>query len=219
MAQGLVNMSSQFKGLPMSDLIGSPLDAACKSQIKLANATENFIKVVGFEPKDDKSGEPDYNKTRTAQFKFKRPVQSATSSQQNSDEGKIEEEEVEIEVPLLSIVNVPNLSIQTVDITFDMEVKSSTSTTESHDKEAGFKASAQIGWGCFSASMSAHGSISSHKEHTRSSDNSAKYHVEVHAADRGMPEGLSRVMDILQSAAAPKNVQSAGGGGGGGGST
>jgi hypothetical protein len=28
----------------------------------------------------------------------------------------------------------------------------------------------------------------------------------VHAEDRGMPEGLSRVMDIMQSAIAPKSI-------------
>ena len=40
----------------------------------------------------------------------------------------------------------------------------------------------------------------------RTSDNSAKYHVAVHAEDRGMPEGLARVMDIMQSAIAPKSI-------------
>jgi hypothetical protein len=210
---GLVDMSSQFKGLPMTDLIGSPLDAACKSQIKLANATADFIKVVGFMPNPDDPSK--LGDTRTASFKFQRPVQSGTEAGADGELGKIEHEEVEIEVPLLSIVNVPNLSIQSVDITFDMEVKSSTSSKESVDKEFGFEAEASIGWGWFSASMSAHGSVASHKENTRSSDNSAKYHVEVHAADRGMPEGLSRVMDILQTAAAPKSVKKADGGGGG----
>lgn len=208
MANELVDMSSQFKGLPMSDLIGAPLDAACKSQIKLANATANFIKVVGFYP--DSDGNPDTSHTRTVEFKFKRPIQNP-DPQPNGGMAPIDEEEVEIEVPLLSVVNIPNLSIQTVDITFDMEVKSSTSTQESEDKEAGFTAKAKIGWGIFSATISAHGSISAHKEHTRSSDNSAKYHVAVHAADNGMPEGLSRVLDILQTAAAPKSISPASG--------
>jgi len=40
----------------------------------------------------------------------------------------------------------------------------------------------------------------------RSSDNSAKYTVSVHAEDKGMPEGQARVMDILQTAAAPRKI-------------
>ena len=73
-------------------------------------------------------------------------------------------------------------------------------------KSGSVSASAQFGFGCFSAKVSIKGSISSSKEQTRKSDNSAKYHVEVHASDDGMPEGLSRVMDILQSAAVPKSI-------------
>ncbi len=57
--------------------------------------------------------------------------------------------------------------------------------------------------------MSIQGKVSAHKESTRKSDNSAKYHVEVHAEDRGMPEGLARVMDILQTSVAPKVIGAA----------
>jgi hypothetical protein len=109
---------------------------------------------------------------------------------------------------LLAIVKVPNLNVDKVDITFDMEVKSSTSDSESSDKQLAVDAEAKVGWGFFSATVKVHGSVSSHQEHTRTSDNSAKYHVEVHASDSGMPEGLSRVLDILQSAAAPKSITS-----------
>lgn len=201
MADELVQMSSQFKGLPMGDLIGGPLSAACDAQVKLAQATADFIRVVGFQPpaKPDPNDPNAVGDTRTAYFKFKRPVDGAKP-------GEISEEEVEIEVPLLAIVNVPNLSITTVDVTFDMEVKSSFATSQSEDKSGSFSADASVGWGIFSLKVHVQGSVSSHMESTRKSDNSAKYHVAVHAEDRGMPEGLARVMDILQSACAPSTV-------------
>ncbi|KAF1705708.1 DUF2589 domain-containing protein [Pseudoxanthomonas suwonensis] len=204
MADELVNMSSQFKGLPMGDLIGGPLTAACDSQIKLANATADFIRVVGFLP----PASPDPNDpyavggTRTALFRFKRPVDNPDPA----NGGAIAEEEVELEVPLLSIVKVPSLSIQSVDITFDMEVKSSFSAKESTDASATMNAEMRVGWGIFSAKVNIQGSVATHKENTRSSDNSAKYHVEVRAQDTGMPEGLARVLDILQTAAAPRKI-------------
>src|ERR1700755_562333 len=109
---GLVNMAQQFQGLPMGDLIGAPLGAACDAQVKLAQATADFIKTVGFQQSEDGTSE----ETRTAAFRFKRPVINA--------DGTTGEEEVSMEVPLLSIVKVPNLGVSTVDITFDMEVKS-----------------------------------------------------------------------------------------------
>ena len=209
MADELINISSQFKGLPMGDLIGGPLTAACDSQVKLAHATADFIFAIGFKP-DPKN--PDVPTTRTAQFKFKRPVDNpevnipVKAGQVPATGPKIYEEEVELEVPLLAIVKVPNLSITTVDITFDMEVKSSFSSSQKEDLQASMDAEAKIGWGVFSAKVSIHGSVATHKENTRSSDNSAKYHVAVHAEDRGMPEGLARVMDILQSACAPRKI-------------
>ncbi len=203
MAGELVNMSDQFKGLPMGELIGGPLSAACEAQVKLAQATADFIKVIGFLP-PAADADPYSGGTRTALFKFKRPVDNPAVKQ--GEPNSILEEEVELCVPLLAIVKVPNLSITTVDISFDMEVKSSLSSKESTDASASLEASMSIGWSVISGSVKISGSVATHKENTRSSDNSAKYHVLVHAEDKGMPEGLARVLDILQTACAPRAV-------------
>ena len=61
--------------------------------------------------------------------------------------------------------------------------------------------------GPFSMKAKVKGSISSHKENTRKSDNSAKYHVQVRATQGEMPEGLSRVLDILNTAINPTSIQ------------
>lgn len=188
----LINIASQFRGLPMGDLIGAPLTAACDAQVRLANATADFIKYVGFLPPAQPGGDP--TETRVAKFQFKRRKQDPADPTQTVDE------DVSLDVPLLAIVKVPSLSITKVDITFDMEVKSSFASKEGSNSSASFSADMKVGWGPFSASVHMEGSVSSHKENTRSSDNSAKYHVQVLAEDAGMPEGLSRVIDILQTA-------------------
>jgi hypothetical protein len=199
-------MSSQFKGLPMGDLIGGPLNAACEAQIRLANATADFIQKIGFrQPKSD----TDPWLPRTVMFKFDRPAQVPSLPAPAPGDLANAIETVDIEVPMLAIIRIPNLGIDRVDITFDMEVKSSTSDTSKSDQQASLDAEAKIGWGMFSATVKIHGSVSSHQEHTRTSDNSAKYHVEVHASDRGTPEGLARVLDILQTAAVPKKITQA----------
>ena len=210
----LVNMSDQFQGLPMDSLIGGPLTAACDSQIKLARATADFIKVIGFLPPTDndlKDGSNAFGETRTAAFKFKRPVElPAPPAADGTPQAPIVgEEEVELEVPLLAIVNVPNLSVTSVDITFDMEVKSSFSATAGAATEASTSAEAGAGWGPFSAKVTVQGKVSAHAENTRSSDNSAKYHVQVRAEDKGMPEGMARVLDILQTSIAPRQIGAA----------
>lgn len=188
----LVNIASQFRGLPMADLIGAPLTAACDAQVRLANATADFIKYIGFEAPANPNDPPTV--TRTATFQFKRLKQDP------ADPNKSVDEDVTLNVPLLALVKVPSLAITKVDITFDMEVKSSFVAKEGSSSSGSFSADIKVGWGPVSAKVHMEGSVSSHKENTRSSDNSAKYHVQVLAEDAGMPEGLSRVIDILQTA-------------------
>jgi glycyl-tRNA synthetase beta subunit len=69
MADGLVKMSDQFGGLPMDQLIGGPLKAACDSQVQLAKATADFIQNVGLEA--DSNG---VLRTRTVDFVYNKPV-------------------------------------------------------------------------------------------------------------------------------------------------
>lgn len=194
----IIDMASQFKGLPMGDLIGGPLSAACDAQVRLANATADFIKYIGFMPPTDPKDPSGVGATRTAMFKFSRPIPDPI------DGSKTIDQDVTLDVPLLAIVKVPSLSITRVDITFDMEVKSSFASKESEDTKGSFSADASVGWGPFSLKVHMEGSVATHKENTRTSDNSAKYHVEVHAEDTGMPEGLARVLDIINTAVVPK---------------
>ncbi|WP_313431774.1 DUF2589 domain-containing protein, partial [Pseudomonas sp.] len=181
-------MGNQFRGLPMADLIGAPLSAACDAQVRLANATANFIKVIGFLPPADpaNAGPNDVGDIRNVSFRYDR------SAPTEDDPAAIEK--VELQLPLLAVVKVPNLAINKVDITFDMEVRNSEQSRDTEDRSGSFSAEAKLGWGPFSAKVNVSGSVASHKENTRSTDQSAKYHVEVHAVDDGMPEGLARVM-------------------------
>lgn len=225
MPNELVSMADQFSGLPMESLIGGPLQAACKAEVMLAAATTNFIETIGFEEAEkDKDGNiTGPRKAKTVAFTFERP---ATSDNMNQDPTAIGSETVTLEVPVLSIVNIPSLMVQSVDVTFDMEVKSSVSSQQTSDKSGTLDATAKLGWGVFSLDVTIKGSISSHESNTRSSDNSAKYHVSVQARQAGTPEGLSRVLDILTSAVQPKTItpkknsgdDSGGSGGSGGGS-
>src|SRR4028118_879026 len=118
-----INMGDQFKGLPMSDLIGGPLMAACDAQVRLANATATFIQQIGFRPKTEdqmkamsdpanpvpfKAGDMD---VRTVAFRFTRPAADQTVDGKPSP--TILTEDVLLEVPLLAIVKIPSLAINT----------------------------------------------------------------------------------------------------------
>lgn len=120
----LLNIADQFRGLPMEDLIGAPLTAACNAQEMLASTTINFIERVCFQ--QDGNSTPKYE-IRTVPFSFK---------QQEGNEQKT----YKVEVPLMSIINIPSLQITDVDINFSMEVKSSFSESSKDEMEASTQA-------------------------------------------------------------------------------
>jgi hypothetical protein len=211
-------IAAEFKGLPMADLIGGPLAAACDAEVRLADATARFIQLVGFQPPPPANpnatpnpipapGPDDVGPIRNVSFTFTRPVQvPANPNATPPTLATTSTETVNLTVPFLAMVKVPALSIDTVDIVFDMEVKSSSSSKSDSDESLSAKVDASAKWGAVRVAVSIQGTVSTHKENTRSTDNSAKYHVEVHASDKGMPEGLSRMLDILQSAIVPVPV-------------
>lgn len=196
----LVKMSDQFGGLPMDQLIGGPLSAACDAQVSLARATSDFITDVGF-VKDENGADS----VRMVPFSFNK------FEEEPQADGTIQrvEREYEVKVPFISIVSVPTLQVTEVDVNFMMEVKSSFSEATKEDRQASFEAEMKGRVGPFSVKVKAQGSISSSKETQRSSDNSAKYEVSVKARQSGTPEGLSRVLDILQQSIAPVPVEAA----------
>ena len=190
-----MSIASQFSALPMEDLIGGPLQAAATAQGKLASITSDFITSVGLE--DTGGGKL---AARTVDFKYQKPVKSSkTDAKTGAVTDTWSKQDMNLQVPLLSIVKSPNLQVNEVDITFDMEVKASTASQTTSAQDAKVSASWK-GWG---AKVSFQGSVSNKQESQRSSDTSAKYHVEVKAQDDGAPEGLMKVLDILGEAIQP----------------
>ena len=162
------SIANQFTGLPIEPLISAPLVAAAEGQKTLAATTAQFISEVGM----DKDGN-----TKSVAFKY--------------EDGS---ESVALDVPLLSIINIPSLCVDEIGINFDMEVSTQTASKSSTDTSA--TASASVGWGCWSAKFE--GKVSHHSENSRKSDTSAKYTVSVKGKQE-KPEGLMKVLDMLNN--------------------
>lgn len=180
-------IGEQFAGLPMDQLIGAPLTAAADASLRLANSTADFINRVGF----DANGN-----LRSVAFKYEK--------RSMNEDGTSNLDEMKVDVPMLAIVPIPNLQVDEVNILFDMEVKQSEKSESSLDVGATLKASANFGI----VKVNVSGSVSVHQANTRSSDNSAKYHVDVRATNHGIPEGLARVLDMMAANVAPSLVGS-----------
>ena len=161
-------IANQFTGLPIENLISAPLLASCEGQKALAQTTAQFITEVGM----DKNGN-----TKSVTF--------------NYEDGS---EKVVLDVPLLSIINIPSLCVDTIDVEFDMEVSTQSASKSSTDSSA--ELNVKAGFGCWSASFT--GKVSHHSENSRSSDTSAKYSISVKGKQE-KPEGLMKVLDMLNN--------------------
>lgn len=169
-----MSMADEFKGLPIEELVSAPLIAAATSQAKLAALTADFIQKVGVK----NNGE-----VNTVNFSYKSKKEDGTDVENT------------IEVPILSIINVPSLSVKKAEVEFTMEVKAQSIDKSATEASVSTEASCSAWWSPWSVKVS--GSVTTKSEHTRSTDKSAKYDIKVEARDDGMPEGLARVLDML----------------------
>jgi hypothetical protein len=186
----MAGIADQFRGLPIEDLIVSPLVGMAKGQAKLNEVTWQYINEVAFID----------GKTRALDVQINKVVT-------NPDTGEQTWAEHFAKVPMLPLVPLPSLAVQSADIEFNMEVQTSDVATDKSSSSASMSASASGGWfGMkFKASMS--GKVSSSKENTRKTDNSAKYNVKVHAQQLEPTEGMLKLSDALVSMMDPTPVQ------------
>jgi len=191
MANGIAN---QFVGLPIEDLIVAPLEGMAKGQAKLNDVTWRYINEVAFVK--DKDG----NATARALDVQMNRVMT------DGDTGEQSVQTLYSKVPMLPLVPLPSLAITSADINFTMEVSTSNMDKSSTDTESSIEASASGGWWGmkFSAKMS--GKVATHKENTRSTDNSAKYSVAVHAEQLPATEGMLKLSDYLTSMLEPSAI-------------
>lgn len=178
--------------LPMEQIIGGPLQAVIKAQTMAASETANFINNVGLVVKDG-------NKVaQTVEFSFERKVPK-------EDGSGIDTESVTLNVPLLTIVPVPFIRVEEATIDFECKVSSSTLDTSSHDFGVEVSASGKV-WG---VRLSVKASYSYQKTHKEQVDKSATLRVHVKAVQDDMPAGLSRILDILETAVNDSDTQPA----------
>lgn len=194
-------VTDNFKGLPMRELIGGPLFAAAEAQEKLAGIALDYYKRIAFYDEGEKGidgSEAKKGDTRILKFKVNRPVEQ---------DGEMTQMEQTVEAPFIGLVPIPSLLIDRVDVDFQMEV---TDTNTSHSKEdTETTASASAKWFTIQASIS--GKVSSSRENTRTTNQTAKYQVHVSASQQPQTEGLSKLMDIMASCIEPIPTNSGGG--------
>ncbi len=175
-------------GIPFESIIGGPLSACIKAQAEAAVSTVNFIEAVGLQ-----QGE---NNTKEA-------VYVVFSYLQNGRRANIS-------VPLLTIVPIPYIAINNIEIDFKVAINGTeessledgTSVESNFEKETSSKKGG--GWLTKRKTSKMKTSISSKRDSKSTQDSrfsiEATMDVHVQAGQESMPSGMAKILGMLSEA-------------------
>jgi len=191
--------AAELGSIDFENLIAGPLNACVTAQNKASMATVDFIKNVGF--KDGDSGEKELVMVK---FKCEKPQINPYLGKTAGEGGvpagadTISEylspnKKINVEVPLISIINIPSLRIETCEV--DFNVKLNSVYTKDVTNELGIDANVSGGWGPVKFKVSA-----SYKRTSSTGVRVEKEYsmgVKVKATNDQLPAGLEQVLGIL----------------------
>mmetsp|Transcript_29416 Transcript_29416/g.74034 ORF Transcript_29416/g.74034 Transcript_29416/m.74034 type:complete len:243 (-) Transcript_29416:178-906(-) len=195
----------ELGAIPFDKLIGGPLTACIHAQVQSAMATIDFVKKVGFmPPKKDKakdfSGSDDDKKLlgnpTTVTFEYEKTGSSGMPMP------------VRLTIPFLTMLPIPTLRIEEVNIDFLAKITSmqslsvdntASATQQQTSQAAGFKADESEPY-TWTALMSANIQFQRQTKSGASITRDYSLGVKVKCVQDEMPAGLSRLLDILEGA-------------------
>ena len=195
---------SELRQIPFGYLIGAPLKAAVEAQALAARTTVEFIEKVGFKEKDDDLSslfndldqDADGGEVRNVTFQYKKLDEDG------------EERTVELTVPFLSIVPIPFLRLDEVNIDFAAKLTDQLASTTKSDFK--FSTDAKGKFKSWWSPLSLEFRTSMSYQNTR--ETASKYireytmNISVRAVQDDLPAGLERVLDLLEQTIKEKPV-------------
>ena len=192
-----------LQNLPFDSLIAAPLNACVNAQAEAAQTTINFIESVGL---NDVDGQKEAVYVYFNFIQGGRRVTIYTHGMPADSVVRAAAEE--FSVPLLTMVPIPYIAINTIDINFKAKVtgvqNQKNTESESYQKDSEEKRK-KSGLGWFSVSSTQlTTSISTKKDSTSTKDSGysveATIDVAVHASQDSMPAGMAKILEMLGSA-------------------
>ena len=183
------DITQQFAGLPLGVLICQPIIEAAKGQMALCRVYIETLFELAF---DNPSADPKDRVTRVIPFKFDRLIIDKVTGQTTT-------KQMELNVPLISLVPLPAFTMDEISVDFNMEIKESTVDTSSSHQDFGTTESFSF-WG-MDAQVT--GNISADSSHTRNTDNSAKYSIHAHAIQQPPSEGMAKLTSLFAASMEP----------------
>lgn len=187
-------IGEELASLNFEALVGGPLTAVVEAQAQAAITAVNFINEVGFDeiPPEERAPNGPSRRPQMVTFEYKRMVQVP-------DQEEPQLRDFELTVPLLAMVNVPYLRIETTDIEFNAKITSMVHSEESLQRrfDLDFQARAKFIFG--RARLKAKYASTRNTVDTSRTNRNYDMKVHVHAVGDEMPAGTDRLLRILES--------------------
>lgn len=198
------SIASEFSGLPMKALIAAPLKATADASGMVARSQLQFILSTCFE----KEGESGQLKPIMIRFTVERQVLKANG------EPADENAKMEFTIPLLTLVPLNTIAVNELDVSFEMEVKSSTENfsnniqTDNKDKShPNGKKKTDVTGPYYDDEFHCelHGSLAKKTTNREGSSRSgnARYDIKLQAGKAPLPLGLTTIIDAFTKSIAP----------------
>ena len=176
-------VNETLQGIPFDNLIGGPLNACVRAQGDAAQTTLNFINSVGLTTNEDGTKSAIY-----VQFQFIQNGRKVTMS-----------------VPLLAIVPIPYICINTIDINFKCKVegveRSEFTDSFSYENKSEKTEDKKTNLWIYKKTSNLKTSVSTKRDSvsTRNSTFSVESTIDVavHASQDSMPAGLAKVLELI----------------------
>lgn len=184
----MADLGKNFATLPIDQLICAPIIAVAQGQAELCRVYLDNLFALAY--KKDNAGKSG-GEINSIKFTLNRMVLG--------ENGETAPQSFEVEAPLLSLVPVPALTMDEATVRFTMEIKEIQTDTSKSSAEASTEAGFSK-WG-FHANIK--GKVTASSQHTRTSDQSAKYDIYARAVQQPPAEGMAKLTSIFASVIEP----------------
>jgi hypothetical protein len=188
--------------IPFSHLIGGPLKAAVEAQALAAQSTIEFIQKVGF--KQSSQAPPDLVLNNPNQDANAGEIRNVTFKYTKRDQND-QEKSFALTVPLLTIVPIPYIRIDEVNINFSCkltdQVERNTSTNSSFKLDSSVTGGYSAWWSPIKVEVRVNATYNTASATSERVTSTREYNMQVgvRAVQDDMPAGLAKVLSILET--------------------
>lgn len=197
MGKKTTTLTRDLASVPMDVLFFTPFRAALDAQKLMARNLISYINEMAYGEKEEGEKEEDEEKSKrrkvqTLDMRLEKPI--------NKPDGTMSVQRIMVKPPLLGLVPVQSLLIDEISVNFSIEVRMQNSLINKSQDDKSVSES--------NAGVTTTGKISTQRENTRNTDKTAKYDVTLKATQQAVPEGMSKLMDLMASCVEPFNLDS-----------